>query len=50
MGKPVARLIPAGRHDAVAASARSTLVSRLEKQPIVDAGRWTRDELYEDDR
>lgn len=49
-GKPVARLIPAGGDDEVAASARSTLLSRLEKQPVVDAGRWTRDELYEDDR
>jgi prevent-host-death family protein len=49
-GKPVARLIPAGRNDEFAASARSTLLSRLEGQPIIDAGRWTRDELYEDDR
>jgi prevent-host-death family protein len=49
-GKPVARLIPAGKHDDVATSARSTLLSRLEKQPIMNAGRWTRDELYEDDR
>ena len=49
-GKPVARLIPAGQHDAAATGARSTLLSRLEKQPVIDAGRWTRDELYEDDR
>jgi prevent-host-death family protein len=49
-GKPVARLIPAGKHDGVATSARSALLSRLEKQPIMNAGRWTRDELYEDDR
>jgi prevent-host-death family protein len=49
-GKPVARLVPAGTHDQMASSARSTLLSRLEKQPVVDAGRWTRDELYEDDR
>ena len=49
-GKPVARLIPAGRHDDVATSARSTLLSRLEKQHVLDAGRWTRDELYEDER
>jgi prevent-host-death family protein len=49
-GKPVARLIPAGRHDDVATSARSSLLSRLEKQPVIQAGRWTRDELYEDDR
>jgi prevent-host-death family protein len=49
-GKPVARLIPAGRHDDVTTSARSALLSRLEKQPVIDARRWTRDELYEDDR
>ena len=49
-GKPVARIVPAGKHDDVASSARSTLLSRLEKQRVVNAGRWTRDELYEDDR
>jgi prevent-host-death family protein len=49
-GKPVARLIPAGKHEGVATSARSTLLSRLEQQPVIHAGRWTRDELYEDDR
>lgn len=49
-GKPVARLIPAGRNDGVASSARSTLLSRLEKQAVTGGGRWTRDELYEDDR
>ena len=49
-GKPVARLIPAGKHDDVVISARATLLSRLEKQPVMNAGRWTRDELYEDDR
>ena len=49
-GKPVARLIPAGKHDDVASGARSALLSRLEKQPVIDVGRWTRDELYEDDR
>jgi len=49
-GKPIARLIPAGSHDVVATGARSTLLSRLEKQPVIHAGRWTRDELYEDDR
>lgn len=48
-GKPVARLIPASRHDDVAVSAHATLLSRLEKQPVLDAGPWTRDELYEDD-
>jgi prevent-host-death family protein len=49
-GKPIARLVPAGKHDNIAISARSALLSRLEKQAVIDAGRWTRDELYEDDR
>jgi len=49
-GKPIARLIPAGKHDGVAKRARETLLSRLEKQPVMNAERWTRDELYEDDR
>jgi prevent-host-death family protein len=49
-GKPVARIIPAGKHEDVAICARATLLSRLEKQPVIHAGRWTRDELYEDDR
>jgi prevent-host-death family protein len=47
-GKPIARLIPAGKHEDVAPSARIALLSRLEKQPAVAARRWTRDELYED--
>ena len=47
-GKPVARLVPAGKHDNVAAGARAALLSRLAKQPVTHAGRWTRDELYED--
>lgn len=47
-GKPVARIVPA-LHDArVVGRAKNTLLSRLEKQPVVDAGRWSRDELYDD--
>ncbi len=49
-GEPVARLIPAGRHEEVATAARTALLSRLKKQPVVRAKRWTRDELYEDGR
>ncbi len=49
-GKPVARLIPAGKHEEVVTSARAALLSRLKKQPVVRAKRWTREELYEDDR
>lgn len=49
-GQPVARLVPAGRRDDVARSARSALLTRLETQPGIDAGRWTREELYDEDR
>ena len=49
-GKPVARLVPAGKHEEVATGARTALLSRLEKQPVVHAGRWARDELYEEER
>jgi prevent-host-death family protein len=48
-GKPVARIVPAGRNEGVATGARAALLSRLEKQPVNDAGRWTRDDLYKDD-
>jgi prevent-host-death family protein len=49
-GRPVARIVPASRDKGVASGARAALLSRLERQPVVDAGRWTRDELYEDER
>ena len=49
-GEPVARIVPATSADAVAAGARAALLDRLRRQPVVAAGRWTRDELYEDDR
>jgi prevent-host-death family protein len=49
-GRPVARIIPADRHETLVMGARKALLSRLEREPIVNVGRWTRDELYEDDR
>ncbi len=49
-GRPVARLIPAGKRQEEAAGARAALLSRLMKQAPVQIKRWTRDELYEDDR
>jgi prevent-host-death family protein len=48
-GKPVARLIPAETHARTLVSARHSLLARLEQQPVIEAGHWTRDELYEDD-
>ncbi len=49
-GRPVARIVPAGKPVDIASSARAALLSRLELQPVLNAGRWTRDELYEDER
>jgi prevent-host-death family protein len=48
-GRPVARIIPAGEHEALAVGARAALLSRLERQPVSHAGSWSRDELYEDE-
>jgi prevent-host-death family protein len=49
-GRPVARIVPASKHEELMTGARTALLSRLETQPPVNAGRWTRDELYEDER
>ncbi len=49
-GRPVARIVPAGEHGDVAASARNALIDRLGRQPVADVGRWTRDELYQDEQ
>jgi len=35
---------------AVLRAARAALLSRLQSEPVVEAGRWSRDELYEDQR
>lgn len=47
-GRPVARILPAEPGEGARSAARAALLSRLAKQPVVDAGRWSRDELYED--
>jgi prevent-host-death family protein len=49
-GKPVARIVPVGKHDDVARGARDALLARLRAEKVVEIGRWTRDELYEDER
>ncbi|MEI9410793.1 type II toxin-antitoxin system prevent-host-death family antitoxin [Mesorhizobium salmacidum] len=46
-GRPVARIVPADNRGQVASRSRTALLSRLERQPVVDAGQWTRDELYD---
>jgi prevent-host-death family protein len=47
-GKPVARLTPVAEGEQVADAARAALFARLRKQRVVNSGRWTRDELYDD--
>lgn len=49
-GRPVARILPADEAEGGTPGARTALLSRLERQPVVEAGSWTREELYEDDR
>ncbi len=47
-GKPVAKIVPIGKNDELAARARTALLARLRRQKVVEIGRWKRDELYED--
>ena len=49
-GRPVARILPAEQADPVAEAARAAFLDRLRHQPVMNAGPWTRDELYEDER
>lgn len=46
-GAPVARILPCDANDATREASRAALFARLEAQPVVDVGRWSRDELYE---
>ena len=48
-GRPVARIVPADTGERAGSGARTALLSRLERQPVVHAGRWTRDEMYDDE-
>jgi prevent-host-death family protein len=48
-GKPVARIVPVTEHDRTSAGARAALLDRLRAEPVTNIGRWTRDELYEDE-
>jgi prevent-host-death family protein len=45
-GRPVARIVPIGRDTTTGAAARTALFGRLDRERVVKAGRWTRDELY----
>jgi prevent-host-death family protein len=47
-GKPVAKITPVVEDERAAEGARSALFARLRTERAVNAGRWTRDELYDD--
>jgi len=47
-GKPVAKITPIVDDERAAEGARSVLFARLRAGRAVNAGRWTRDELYDD--
>jgi prevent-host-death family protein len=49
-GKPVAKISPVIEDDRTAEAARSALFARLRRERVVNGGRWTRDELYDDAR
>ena len=47
-GKTVAKMTPFAGGEQTFRKARSALFTRLRKERPVDAGRWTREELYDD--
>ena len=48
-GKPVARILPVDKNGAAARGARKALLKRLRSERVMKIGKWTREELYEDD-
>ena len=50
-GRPVAKLVPPDQEDEITRrlrrAAKRALLERVAKQPTMNIGRWTRDELYE---
>lgn len=46
-GRPVARLAPFRNGITTGVDARLRLLKRLRAQPVVNIGRWKRDDLYE---
>src|SRR5437868_14565460 len=46
-GRPVARIVPISVSDRIGDAAHTALIEHLRGQKPVNAGRWTRDELYE---
>ena len=48
-GKAVAKIVPIDKSGTGTLGARSALLKRLRSERVVNIGRWTRDELYEDE-
>ena len=46
-GKPVARIVPFKQGSEARLAARARLFERVDAQPTMNIGPWTRDELYE---
>lgn len=49
-GRPVARLVPIVDSEAEKDQAYQRLLADLQDRPVLNIGRWTRDELYDRDR
>ena len=47
-GKAVAKIVPLQKSDGVTRGARTALVRRLRSERVTKIGRWSREELYED--
>ena len=47
-GKAVAKIVPLQKSDGVTRGARTALVRRLRSERVTEIGRWSREELYED--
>jgi prevent-host-death family protein len=48
-GRPVARIAPLDSNIQMREAAKTALLKRLRRQPIIHIGPWTRDELYDRD-
>ena len=46
-GRPVARIVPISATEHLTTKGKLVLLKRLRGGAVVDAARWTRDELYE---
>jgi prevent-host-death family protein len=48
-GRPVARIAPVPADSPRRSAAHTALLNRLRRQPVLNIGRWTRDEIYDRD-